>query len=166
MIGDGQGVGTIVNDDQPTISAGDASLVEGNSGTANLMAPVTLSAAVSTPVTVAATADNTATAGTDYTATSGVLTFAPGSTTAFVTVSVSGDVTVEPRDLLRQPQRADGRHDCRPAGPETITNDDFCLSTDNTGELTNGFKVTGDLASSGGVPGHRHVLHQPEAVLV
>ena len=154
VIGDGQGVGTIVNDDQPTISAGDASLVEGNSGTANLMAPVTLSAAVSTPVTVAfATADNTATAGTDYTATSGVLTFAPGSTTAFVTVSVNGDVTVEPDETFFVNLSAPtGGTIADPQGLETITNDDFAPSTDNTGELTNGFKVTGDLASSGGVP--------------
>jgi hypothetical protein len=50
----------------PTLSVADASVLEGNSGTTDLAFTVSLSAAATTPVTVAyATSDGTATAGSD-----------------------------------------------------------------------------------------------------
>ena len=95
-IGDGQGLGTILNDDT-TISIGNVSVTEGNSGTTNVNFTVTLSAAASVPVTVNyATADGTATAGSDYMATSGTLTFAAGSTTGTISVPVTGDTLMSP----------------------------------------------------------------------
>jgi aryl-phospho-beta-D-glucosidase BglC (GH1 family) len=105
-IADGQAIGTIVNDDQgpalPRVSVGDASVLEGASGTANLSFAVTLSAASSAPVTVNyATANGTATAGSDYTAASGSLTFAPGETSKLVTIAVRGDTAVEASEALR-----------------------------------------------------------------
>lgn len=77
---DNQGLGTIQNDDVPTLSINDVSQVEGNAGTSTFAFTVTLSQASSQTVTVNyATADNTATvAGNDYVAGSGTLTFAPG----------------------------------------------------------------------------------------
>jgi hypothetical protein len=148
-IGDGQGEGTIVDDDGPTINAGDAQRLEGNSGTADLLMPVTLSAPSPGVVTVAfATADGSATAPSDYTATSGVLTFAPGTTALAVTVSINGDVTPEPDENffvnLSAPTGGtigDGQ------GVGTIQNDDGAAGGDTTGELSHKFKVNGDLAS-------------------
>ena len=64
-IADGQGVGTIIDDDPlPSLSINDVTVTEGNSGTTNATFTVTLSAASGQAVTVDyATADGTATAG-------------------------------------------------------------------------------------------------------
>ena len=91
VITDSQGLGKIRNDDT-TISIGNVSVTEGNSGTTNANFTVTLSAAASVPVTVHyATADGTATAGSDYLAASGTLTIPAGSTTGTISVPVAGD---------------------------------------------------------------------------
>jgi post-segregation antitoxin (ccd killing protein) len=102
VIGTGTGVATIVdNDATPSLSINSNSLTEGNSGTATVNLTVTLSAASGRTVTVNyATADVTATAGSDYVATSGTLTFAPGTTTQTVTVTVNGDVLDEVNETL------------------------------------------------------------------
>lgn len=73
---DGQGVGTITNNDAATISINNVSLDEGNSGTTTFSFTATLSHAVNTSVLVDfATAPGTATAGTDYTTANGTVTF-------------------------------------------------------------------------------------------
>ncbi len=60
-----------------------------------------LSAASTTPVSVNyAAANGTATAGVDYIATSGTVTFAPGQTTATVTVTINADSLNEPDELF------------------------------------------------------------------
>src|SRR5205823_1483195 len=90
-IADNQGVGTIVNDDPlPAVTISDVAASEGNSGTTPFVFTVTLSNASSQTVTVSyATADGTATtADSDYVAASGTVTFAPGTTSQAVTVSV------------------------------------------------------------------------------
>jgi hypothetical protein len=80
----------------PTISIGDVTVKEGNSGTTNATFNVILSAPSALQVAVNyATADGTATAGSDYQATSGTLTFAPGQTSKTITVLVNGDTSVE-----------------------------------------------------------------------
>jgi chitinase len=80
----------------PTISIGNASKAEGNSGSANMAFTVTLSKAATAPITVDyATANGTAMAGQDYTAGSGSITFAAGETSKTVNVAISGDTTVE-----------------------------------------------------------------------
>jgi hypothetical protein len=128
-VGDGQGVGTIIDNDAPpppTVSIGDATVTEGNASSVNGVFTATLSAASGQTVTVQyATANGTATAGGDYTATSGTLTFAPGELTRPVSVAVLGDTVFEPTETfmvnLSNPINAtigDGQ------GVGTITNDD------------------------------------------
>ena len=96
-ITDHRGVGTITDDDPlPSLSVGDVTVSEGNSGTANATFTVTLSPASGRAVSVNyATANNSASAGSDYVAASGPLSFAAGETTKTVTVSVNGDVVDE-----------------------------------------------------------------------
>ena len=95
-LADGQGTGTIVDDDTSAVSIGNASAAEGNAGTAALAFTVTLAPANSRTVTVDyQTADGSAAAGVDYTAASGTVTFAPGETTKTVTVAAIGDTLDE-----------------------------------------------------------------------
>ena len=87
--------GTIINDDGLSVAA--AAVTETSATDTQLVFTVTLSHASEEAVTVAyATTDGTAkVADNDYVATSGTLTFAPGRTTALVTVTVKGDANVE-----------------------------------------------------------------------
>ena len=74
----------------------DPTLVEGNSGTRNLVYSVKLANPSDFPVTVGyATGTGTATAGGDYTPVSGTLTFAPGATSLSVSVPVFGDTNLQ-----------------------------------------------------------------------
>ena len=94
--GSGGGGGTVAPP-PPSLSVTGGSVVEGAAGT-TAKAPFTiaLSAASTTPVTVAwATADGTAKAGSDYVASSGTVTFPAGSTSQQVAVAILGDAIVE-----------------------------------------------------------------------
>ena len=95
--GDARGQATIVDDDAvPSVSIGDVTVPEGDSGQSNASFTVSLSAPSGRQVTASfATANGTASAGSDYTATSGQLTFAPGDATKTVTVAITGDATDE-----------------------------------------------------------------------
>ena len=92
LIVDGQGVGTIL-DDEPRISINDVTKREGKSGHTTLFTfTVTLSAAYDQAVTMSyRTVNGTATTGDDYVAKTGTLTFAPGETTKTITIEVKGD---------------------------------------------------------------------------
>lgn len=96
-IADGQGLGTILdNDAPPAMSISDVSVVEGNLGTTNAVLTVNLSVASGRTVTVNyATANGSATAGADYTAQSGTLTFPAGTTSRTITVPIAGDLLDE-----------------------------------------------------------------------
>jgi hypothetical protein len=97
---DAQGFGSITNDDS-SLAINDAEVVEGDGGTVDAVFTVTLTAPSAQQVTVQfATSDTTATAGVDYVANSGTLTFAPGETTKTITVTVNGDLTVEPDEFF------------------------------------------------------------------
>jgi hypothetical protein len=131
---DGQGVGTILNDDpQPRISISDLAEFEGNAGTTDFVLATSLSNPSYQTITVDfATADGSAIVGdNDYVATSGTITFAPGDTSESVTVVVNGDTAVEPDETffvdLSNPQNAtilDGQ------GVGTILNDDLSAEDD------------------------------------
>jgi glucose/arabinose dehydrogenase len=82
------------------ISVGDASIVEGDSGSRTATVAVSLSVPSTVPVsvdytTVDGAGSGGATAPSDYAARSGTLTFAPGATLQSITVPVNGDVTGE-----------------------------------------------------------------------
>lgn len=85
------------NDPSPTLSIGDVSAAEGNSGTTNFIFPVTLSVTSERTVSVNfATANGTAASGDDFLLPiANVVTIAPGQTGATITISVVGDVTAE-----------------------------------------------------------------------
>ncbi|MFC1782856.1 Calx-beta domain-containing protein, partial [Planctomycetota bacterium] len=96
IIADNQAVGIIINDDMPTVSIGDLSVVEGDDGTVDAVFSVNLSSSSLLTVTVDfATADDSAVSGSDYQAISGILTFSPGVTTQTIEVPVIGDTGVE-----------------------------------------------------------------------
>jgi Calx-beta domain-containing protein len=96
-IADGQGQGTIIDDDSaPAISINDVTVVEGNAGTTNATFIVSLSSPSGQTVTVDyTTQDGTATAGSDYTAAGGTLSFPPGTTVLPLPVAVIGDTAPE-----------------------------------------------------------------------
>jgi serralysin len=139
-ISDGQGIGTIVEDDAqplPTLSINDARVNEGKYNTkgknpgpqlTNMAFTVTLSAASAQTVTVNYnTADGTATtADNDYQAASGTLTFAPGEVSKAVNVTIVGDNIVEPDQTfsvtLTSPTMNASINDG--SGMGTIVNDD------------------------------------------
>lgn len=83
----------------PSISISDESVVEGDSGTTQMVFTVSLSKTSTSTIRVNyATRQDTATAGIDYVTTSGTLTFAPGETEKTITVNVIGDTRVEMRE--------------------------------------------------------------------
>lgn len=81
----------------PTLTIGNVTHAEGNSGTTAFSFPVTLSGPSASPVSVNfTTADGSATlAGNDYQQASGTLTIPANATTATITVLVKGDTSVE-----------------------------------------------------------------------
>ena len=88
-----QATGTITdNDATPSLAIADVIRAEGNSGTANAVFTVTLSAVSGQVVTVAyTTADGTATAPADYTVTNGILSIPAGASSGQINVPVVGD---------------------------------------------------------------------------
>ncbi len=135
-LGTASATGTITNDDPvPTVTITGATLVEGSAGESNMEFTLTLSNPVSTSVAVlAVTADGTAKAGEDYVAVIDdanipPVVFAAGTTTAKLTVKISGDTTFEPTErffvnLLQNSPRTTGVLVGTPQVEGTITNDD------------------------------------------
>jgi len=99
VIGDGQGLGTIYdNEGPPAFVVGDATADEG-AGT--LSFPVIMTSGAGGTQTVDfATADGTAVAGSDYTATNGTLTFNGGQTSKTVAVNITNDTLSEADETL------------------------------------------------------------------
>lgn len=126
IIVDGQGVGTITDDDPAGIYVSNIRQLEGSDGkralyfTVSLQSPVPFSTSVDY-----ATADGTAVAGADYTATSGTVTFSPNETSKPVVVLIQGDLDLEADEdfflNLSNPVRA---VIIRPQGKATLVNDD------------------------------------------
>lgn len=144
VVVDGQGVGTITNDDPlPSMSIDDVSVVEGNAGTVSAVFTVTLSAASGQTATVLyATADGTATQPADYTSTSGSLTFTPGQTTRTLTVPVIGETVPEANEtFFVNLSGAANATISDNQGVGTITNDDVPVTV-SPGTLPNGAVAT------------------------
>lgn len=128
----------------PVISAGGATVMEGNSGTSSLTYPITLSAKSATPVTVAYSVTGmTATAGQDFTAVSGTVTFAPGETSKTIVVPVTGDTTPESDETVRiNLTSPTGATLGTSSATGTIVNDDVAAGT---GDVR--FEITSDWGS-------------------
>jgi len=86
----------------PNISISDATVVEGNAGTSNLVFTITLSTPSADPVTLAVgtTGTSTATSGIDFIAANATVTIAAGQTSSTFTVQVLGDLLFEPTEVL------------------------------------------------------------------
>lgn len=158
---DGQGVGTINNDDQPpSFSVNDVSASEGNSGTTTMTFTVTKTGATGLAAFVNyATSDATATvADNDYVAASGTLTFLPGETTKTVAVTINGDTDVESNErLLLELSSPSNATIADFQGQGTINNDDATPfvsisnasgNEGNSGTSAQTFTVSLDQASS------------------
>jgi chitinase len=103
--------GTILDNDGPRISVADATIIEGQSGVAQMNFTISLSEASFRSVVVRyATADGSASAGSDYVARSGSVTFAAGETVKTVSIGINGDTLREGDEtfslLLSNPTRA------------------------------------------------------------
>ncbi len=100
-ITDSQGQGTILDDDGPTISINDVSILEGDSGTTNFVFTVTLSSMSPQAISVDyGTANGTAASGSDYTATSSTLVIPANTPSGQITVVVSGDTASEANETF------------------------------------------------------------------
>src|SRR5262249_36285360 len=125
---DGQGQGTIQNDDFPTLSVNDVSAAEGDAGTRTFAFTVSLSVPAPAPVGFdITTQDNTAkTADNDYVAqTLTSQTIPAGQQIYQFNVTVNGDLNIEPNETffvnvtnVTNATLADGQ------GQGTIQNDD------------------------------------------
>lgn len=101
-IEDGEGVGTITDDDEPpTAVIDDVEITEGDDGIQDITFTVNLSTESGRPITIDyQTQDGTALAGADYEATSGTITFNPGETSQTITVSALSDTLDEPTETF------------------------------------------------------------------
>ncbi len=133
------GTGTI-RDDDPKFSIGNASVTEGDSGSANLVFTVTLSASSTSQLTVDyAQTGGTATSGTDYTAlAASTLTFPANSTTQTITVLATGDTLDESNEtvVLTLSNATSGAGISTATGTGTIRDDDpkFSINSPNVTE--------------------------------
>jgi chitinase len=100
VIADGQGVGTVI-DDEPRVSINDVSKYEGSSGSTQFVFTVSLSPASDLAVGLNfATANGTAKSGEDYEARSGILAFSAGATSRTIAVPVKGDRKAEWQEVF------------------------------------------------------------------
>lgn len=116
----------------PEVSVGDASIVEGTSGSRSLRFPVTLSRAPGSNATVSvywSTAPGSGTtgakAGTDFTTTKGKLTFTGSQVIKYVSVGVKPDTSDEPNEQMALVLAGvDGGEHHRERATGTIVDDD------------------------------------------
>ena len=150
-LGTAQGTVLIQDDDGPTLSIGDVSVTEGNSGSKNAVFTVTLSSASVQDILVNySTADGTAFSNVDFQRIFSNTLFIPaGATSATITARVFGDFAIENDETffvnLQFPSNAtiaDGQ------GQGTIVNDDsngklqFSSATFSATEDSGGVTVT------------------------
>ena len=123
---------------EPAVSIADASGLEGATGAGGAITlTLTLSKAATTATAVSwSTTAGTAAAGGDYAVSSGTVSFAPGATTAQVTVALAGDTTWEPSEtflvVLASPS---GLPLTRDYAVATLVNDDATISVASTSVL-------------------------------
>jgi hypothetical protein len=100
-IDDGEGNGTIVDDDpQPSLAISDLTITEGNSGQTDGVLTVSLSSASGRVVGVDYATSNGSANSSDYATRTGHLAFNPGQTSKTVPVTVLGDTIDEPDETF------------------------------------------------------------------
>lgn len=130
-----RGTGFILDDDGPTISINNATVLEGNSGTKAATFTLTLSGPSVEAIAVRAiTTAGTATAASDYNSVNLVVVFQPGTVTRTLDVGIIGDTTLESNETfsvnLSEPfgtTISDGQ------GAGTILDDDTLLVLEESG---------------------------------
>jgi ribosomal protein L35AE/L33A/urease beta subunit len=105
IVGSGFALGTITDNDTPTITIVGVTVTEGNSGTVNAVFNVTLSAISGNTITVAFATANGSAVGSppppgDYISQSGTVTFLPGETAKQIVIQVVGDVIIESNETF------------------------------------------------------------------
>jgi subtilisin family serine protease len=158
-IGDGAALGTIANDDLPTMSIADVTVAEGPDGSKQAVFTVSLSQAVPFAVgySIGTTGSGTATAGLDYFAANASAQLIPaGQVSRTFAVTVLGESTIEPDETfvvalsaVTNASLADG------TALGTIANDDWpglsiadvAVAEGNSGEKLAAFTVTLSRAS-------------------
>ena len=160
-ISDGQGVGTITNDDGAVIagsvSINDVTISEGNSGTKVATFTATRSGGTAAFGVNYATSNGTATvADNDYAAASGTLNFGANENTKTFSVTINGDTKVEANETFNVvlSNATNGATISDSQGVGTITNDDgaaiaglvsindVTISEGNSGTKVETFTVT------------------------
>lgn len=146
LVADGQGVGTILNDDSPVLSINDISANEGNAGTTAFTFTVssTLAAPAGGIIFDIATANGTATtAGGDYLARSLTSQKIPAGQTSYTfDVTVNGDTLFEPNEtFFVNVTKVSGASLSDSQGVGTIQNDDTALV--DISQLYSGGRNTG-----------------------
>jgi hypothetical protein len=101
-LADGQGIGTVANDDGPGLRIANASISEGNSGTKLLSFTVTLTQAATYPVIFkASTQSNTAAVNSDFVGFGATAFDIPaGQVSRQVSVTINGDTAVEANETF------------------------------------------------------------------
>jgi hypothetical protein len=102
VVGDGNAVGTITNDDGPALTIADVAIAEGNTGTKTATFTVKLSAAATGTVGFnLSTVNGTATAGGDFVALAlAGQTMAAGVTSKTFNVTINGDTGIEANETF------------------------------------------------------------------
>jgi CSLREA domain-containing protein len=128
----------IITDDDPlpSVSISDVSVTEGNSGTVSAVFNLSLSAASGRDINVFfQTANGTATAGSDYVSRSSSTIVQAGQTAKTISVTVNGDITVEPDETFFLNLTFVGNGIAADSqGLGTIINDDAGFVVNSTGD--------------------------------
>jgi hypothetical protein len=148
------------DDPTPTVTVGNATCIEGNSGLTYAFFPVTLSYGYPSTVAVHySTVDGTATASdNDYQPASGIVSFPPGVTASGVTVIVNGDTRIEPDESFSLALSNPLHCTIANSGTATILDDDsHALANPNaaiTDGTVNAVTVSGNTVYVGGSFSH------------
>jgi hypothetical protein len=156
-IGRSPGRAYVGDEDDPAVSINDATVVEGDAGTPVAQLTVSLSSPpVESTSAFFVTSPGTAQQEVDYTWAAGVVTFAPGVSTATVTVNLLTDTLDEPDERFYvQLVGADAAVVADGQGVVTIQDDDGGVF--RVRELTHGAARRSELAGAS----HLYVVHQP-----
>lgn len=133
-IAGGPGIGTIQNDDTVpagSVSVGNVSRPEGNSGTTPFVFTVTRSGGTAPFSVDYSTVDGSATAAdSDYLPASGTLSFGAGQNTQSITINALGDTRIEPDEVfyVRLSSPTGGASIGNNVGVGTIQNDDAVVA--------------------------------------